>query len=275
MIERFVVGLAAVVLLPGCVGEPGSAALPLPFVDEPKPPAAAPVLSMQSDDVVIDVYDVGECAVIVEFVPEYGYLVDEFCPGTPSSDPLGARFGSPACPVTGFGDECQRWLPRFVVGKTIRDAAYVCMAAGRVDVANGWWLAVAGGGQEAFPLNADGVRLDSVSNEFDDTLRRRCEASDPELTSSLIDIRPDGYELPVTVELDMGVSGSFLLVSGFEPFVFETQLPTAGAPMLVMVFEGADGSSIGQVAVPEAPECEGPVFVLDLSGPTGEWSCRG
>ena len=36
-----------------------------------------------------------------------------------------------------------------------------------------------GVGTEAFPLTADGVRLDSLSNEFDDRMRAGCDAVDP------------------------------------------------------------------------------------------------
>ena len=270
---RFWVLALVLVGLAGCSGEPELTPGTLPFVESLDLGSATPVLSMESDGVTIDVYDGGPCSTVVEHVPGYGYLVDEFCPGAPSADPSGARFSTPNCPVTDFGDECQRWLPTFTVGHTVPEAAFVCLASGRAEVVDGWWLTHDEDGHEAFPLNADGVRLDSVFNELDDRMRQRCGVQDPIRTAALIEIKPSGYDLPITVELDVGLSGSFLLYSGFEPFLFETEIPTGGAPMAVMVIEGAEGYFIGEIAPQDPPTCADAVFVIDLAGPTGEWLC--
>jgi hypothetical protein len=246
----------------------------LPFAESIERSASGPLLSMETDGVRLDVYSHGNCATIIEYVPDYGYLVDDFCPPPPVATAFGQSFGTPNCPFTDFGDECRDWLPQFVVGRTVVDAAFVCLAGGRVEVRDGWWLAAAEYvDAEAFPMNAGGVRLDSVGNELDDSMRDKCAISDPALDEALIEIRTTGYQLPITVELDNGVSGSFLLYEGFEPFVFGADLPVGDGPMFVVVFEGADGTGIGEVSVPAAPECEDPVFVLDLSGPNGEWTC--
>ena len=270
MSRRWAVVAVAAVLMAGCSG--GGTAEPrlLPFTDSVDRDEAEALLSMEADGVTIDVYDDGDCVIVVEYVPDYGYLEDEFCPAEP-----GRRFGTPNCPVGDFGDECQRWLPVFDVGRTIEAAAYVCVETGRIEVRNGWWLSLAADVQsEAVPLNADGVRLDSVSNEFDDQMRAACDARDPELVEALLEIRTGDYKLPITVELDVGVSGSFLLHSRFEPYVFETGLPVGAAPMQVVVIEDSEGTGIGTVAVPAMPECENAVFILDLAGPSGSWICQ-
>lgn len=264
-----------VVLVAGCTSgddlEPGQ----LPFVESVGRDRSEALLSTEADGVTVDVYDDGGCVTIVEHVPDYGYLEDEFCPSAPTADALGASFRTPNCPFTDFGDECRRWLPEFVIGHTVAEAAYVCTSSGRIEVHDGWWLATADDvNGEAFPLAADGVRLDSVSNEFDDRMRAACDAQDPELVEAQIEIRTGSYPLPITVELDVGVSGTFLLQPESEPYVFTANLPVGGAPMLVVVYEGTDGTGIGRVSVPAMPECEDAIFILDLAGPTGEWTCR-
>jgi hypothetical protein len=249
-------------------------ATPLPFVDSVAPVAEAASLSMDSDGVSVDVYGTGGCVTIVEHVPEYGYLEDEFCVSDPTSDPYGKRFTTPACPVSNFGDECPRWLSQSTIGRTVTGASFVCTWKGRTEVKDGWWIAAGGlGADEAFPLDADGVRLDSVSNELDDTMRERCEIVAAPITEARLEIDPGRFDLPITVELDVGVSGTFLLRDGFQPFRYESMLPIGGAPMLVVVYEGTEGSPIGSVAVPEPPECNDPVFHLELSGPSGKWGC--
>lgn len=245
----------------------------LGFAESVDRPSREPLLSMGSEGVTIEVFVDGDCARIIEEVPGYGYLVDDFCPPPPAADPFGDRFGTPNCPLNDFGDECGDWLPKFVVGRTVASAAFVCVAAGRVEVRDGWWLAAAENVGEAFPLDANGNRLDSPSNELDDRMREDCGISDPVLEAAVLEIQPTGYQLPITVKLDVGVAGSFLLHDGFEPFLFGTDLPVGLGPMSVVVLEGTDGRAIGEVVVPEAPACAGPVFVLDLAGPTGDWRC--
>lgn len=270
-LSLLIVGLG----LAACVGPEEIPEL-LPFVDSVERPAARALLSAESDGITIDVYSEGGCATIVEFVPEYGYLVDEFCPSSPTPSPFGAQFSTPKCPVIDFGDECGNELPTYVIGRTVDAAAFVCVVTGRVEVREGWWLAANDEVQEeVFPMGADGTRLDSVANELDDQMRAKCDISDPVLDAAVLEIRPTGYQLPITVEIDHGTVGSFLLREGFEPFTFTTALPVAAGPMFINVIEGAEGRGIGEVAVPEPPGCDDPVFVLDLAGPSGEWSCDG
>lgn len=246
----------------------------LPFGEQVERPDGQPLYLLEGDGVQVELYDLGDCALIIEEVPEYGFLVDEFCPAV-RPDPRSSLFTTPNCPQSDFGDECRDWLPQFTVGRTLDEAAFVCVAKGRVEVRDGWWMTAADGvGSEAFPLTAAGTRLDSVSNEFDDRMRAACDATDPSTAEALVEILPGSHRLPITVELDVGISGSFILHAGFEPYVFPSQLPIGGAPMQVVVFEGDDGAHVGEIPVTASPTCDEPVFVIDLEGPSGQWSCR-
>jgi len=167
-----------VMLLASCGGEKPVAGT-LPFLDDVPRPSGEALFALESEGVTVELFAHGECATIIETVPGYGILLDEFCPEV-LEPPFSRSFDTPNCPVTDFGDECGHWLPQFTVGRTVDAAAFVCVEEGRVEVRRGWWMADYGGvGAEVFPLTADGVRLDSVSNEFDDRMRERCEATDP------------------------------------------------------------------------------------------------
>ena len=151
----------------------------LPFQDSVVRPGGGPLWELEFDGVSVELFDLGECALIIETVPEYGILVDEICLPAEAS-PVTTMFETPNCPYADFGDECVDWLPELVAGRTVAEAQFVCVAKGRVEVRNGWWLTSrVGVGAEAFPLTFDGVRLDSMSNEFDDRMRAVCDAVDP------------------------------------------------------------------------------------------------
>ncbi len=235
------------------------------------------LVAMERDGVSVSLYDSGSCGTLIEHVPGYGYLVEELCPPVATADPYGFQFSTPKCTVPVVGDECGGdEIPSFTVGRTIDEAEFVCVAGGRIEVSEGWWLARSVFVEaEAFPLDADGRRLDSAANEFDDVIRRACGAADAEVAGARLEILPAGYTLPITVELDAGASGIFRLNAGFEPFIFDANLPAGGPEVFVVVVEGTDGRGIGSVRIADPPGCSDPIFVLDLSGPAGSWECAG
>jgi hypothetical protein len=176
---QVILGTIALVVVGGACDVSDPTPRTHPFVTEVDRPAGAPLFDIEADGVRLELYDRGDCALIIETVPDYGILVDEVCP-TSLEPPAGSSFDTPNRPVADFGDECRDWLPVFTAGRTVPDAAFVCVEKGRLEVRDGWWMTTRDGvGHEAFPLTADGVRLDSLSHEFDDRMRERCDAVDP------------------------------------------------------------------------------------------------
>jgi hypothetical protein len=89
-----------------------------PFQVEVERPDGEPLFELGADGVRLELFDLGDCALIIEEIPGYGFLVDEFCPiAFPA--PVTSSFDIPTCPFTDFGDEWADRLPVFAAGRTL------------------------------------------------------------------------------------------------------------------------------------------------------------
>jgi hypothetical protein len=146
------------------------------FTQHVQRPAEPPIFEETVDEVTAEVYVDGECVILVVAVPEFGEFSKESC-GQPDS----ARIG-----VSGFDcaeaadNRCVRSIPGFIVEPTLPEASAVCVDTGDparpglvIEALHGWFLIVGRHG-DVYPLDENGERLDSLSNEIDDRVSEAC-----------------------------------------------------------------------------------------------------
>jgi hypothetical protein len=147
------------------------------FVPQISRPDVEPLFQQVVDGVTAEVYVVGECGTLIVTVPGFGEFAETLC-DPPTTGVAG--IGGVECAGV-EGTACSHEIPPWFLATTHPGATSVCVDTGDaeergkvIEARDGWWLSSGPYGGDVYPLDDNGERLDSLSNEIDDRVAAAC-----------------------------------------------------------------------------------------------------